>query len=370
MIDLAARVSLRRSRRMAVASVGFTLLLVALAIAAGANASGKQSTKLKLTGTINVATYGGDDDTTAQKVYWGPFTALTGVTFALDPSGSDQVAKLQAQESSNNVTYSLIQPSPEDASALGAKGYLEPFPADIMALAKKTLSPGTYNKWDIAHGVSGSVFWCLKTLKKCPTNAKQFFDVANYPGRRAMYAAGYLENVMYALEADGVPVAKLFPLNLNRAFKKLTRFKKSVNIWWTTGAQSQQIATTGQADMGVMWDGRANVAIADGAKIKLSHDGVFVDSASWAVPKNAPNKEAAFEFIRWYIKNAKGQAEYMKAMHYAEPNPAAYKYIPISLRKQFATYPSNASKEARTDLAWVNKNYNQLVTRWNKWLHS
>jgi len=242
-------------------------------------------------------------------------------------------------------------------------------PADIMALAKKDLTPGTYNKWDIAHGVSGSVFWCQKSLKKCPTNAKEFFDVANYPGRRAMYAAGYMENVMYALEATGVPISKLFPLDLNRAFVELTKFKKDVNIWWTTGAQSQQIAQTGQADMGVMWDGRANVAISQGAKITLSHDGVFVDSASWAVPKNAPNKEAAFAFIKFFIQNVKGEAAYMKAMHYAEPNPAAYKYIPTSLRAQFATYPSNASREPRTDLAWVNSHYNALVTRWNNWLH-
>ena len=58
---------------------------------------------------------------------------------------------------------------------------------------------------------------------------------------------------IYALEtaliADGVPMDKLYPLDVDRAFKKLEQLKPHVLVWWSSGAQSAQVLKDGEVDM-------------------------------------------------------------------------------------------------------------------------
>ncbi len=59
-----------------------------------------------------------------------------------------------------------------------------------------------------------------------------------------------------ALIADGVPVDKLYPLDVDRAFKKLEQLKPHVLVWWSSGAQSAQVLKDGEVDMVAAWNGR------------------------------------------------------------------------------------------------------------------
>ena len=36
--------------------------------------------------------------------------------------------------------------------------------------------------------------------------------------------------------ADGVPWDKVYPMDIDRAFKSLDRIKPHVDVWWTSGA--------------------------------------------------------------------------------------------------------------------------------------
>ncbi len=48
-----------------------------------------------------------------------------------------------------------------------------------------------------------------------------------------------------ALLADGVAPDKLYPIDADRAFKKLDTIKKQ-SIFWTTNSQSQQLLVDGE----------------------------------------------------------------------------------------------------------------------------
>ena len=74
---------------------------------------------------------------------------------------------------------------------------------------------------------------------------------------RAALAAIPADTSVAAL-ADGVPPDKLYPLDLDRAFKKLEAFKPNISAWWTTGAQATQFARDQEVDMLSMWNGRAS----------------------------------------------------------------------------------------------------------------
>ena len=71
-----------------------------------------------------------------------------------------------------------------------------------------------------------------------------------------------------ALMADGVPAHKLYPLDLDRAFKMLDKIKPHVTVWWTSGAQNTQILQSGEVDMSDTWGARAFAAIDGGAPVQ------------------------------------------------------------------------------------------------------
>ena len=87
------------------------------------------------------------------------------------------------------------------------------------------------------------------SVSECPKTWADLFDTTKFPGKRTFYkwsAPGVIE---VALLADGVAPAKLYPLDLDRAFKKLDTIKGDI-IWWSGGAQSQQLLASAEASFG------------------------------------------------------------------------------------------------------------------------
>lgn len=322
-----------------------------------------------LGGNLVVATYGGRDGDTTMSAYFDPFAKLTGVQSQQDPVADAMVAKLQAMETAGNVTWSLIIPFHQDFDFLIKNNLLEPLPQDIHDLAVKELGAQFVTNFTIGHGISADVWVCNPAVAtKCPQNAAQFWDVKNYPGRRTMNADAYLDNVMFAEEAAGVTSEKIFPLNLDLAYKKLAEIKPYINVWWTTGDQSQQIFRDKEVAMGWLWDGRAYQLPAMGVKAQISHDGSPYDFAGWAVPKGAANKDAAWAFLRAYLANPDWGATYMNVMGYGEPNPKSVARLTADKAPQMATAPDNLKTEVQIDLTTVNPIRDSLVTRWTNFL--
>ena len=102
---------------------------------------------------------------------------------------------------------------------------------------------------------------------KHPKNWAEFLDTAKFPGRRALRDR---VNPMLeiALLADGVPFDKLYPLDVDRALKKLEPFRKSA-VWWTTNSQSQQLMVDGECSLGILNNGRIYDVVQKGAKIGI-----------------------------------------------------------------------------------------------------
>ena len=347
---------------------GWVLLAVSLLLVADYGGPAAQE---KVSGTLVVANYGGLNAERQKKAFYDPFAQETGVKVVMDQAGGQQVAKLQAQVAAGRVEWSLITPFDQDAFFLWEKGLLQPLPADIRDLALKAYGahgPRVVSEFGIWRGVSASVFLCNPALAaRCPKNATELWNVTDFPGRRALYADGWLENVIYALQADGVPRDRLFPLDLDRAYRKLDQIKPHVQVWWRTGDQSQQIFRDREVAMGVLWDGRAFGLRSQGVDVVVSHDGAMIGGGWWAVPKGASNAAAALEFIRWYIRNPKAQAELAALTGYGE-SPDAIHHLPPERQIQIATHPDNLQREVTPDFRWVNANRAELVKRWTDWL--
>jgi putative spermidine/putrescine transport system substrate-binding protein len=55
-----------------------------------------------------------------------------------------------------------------------------------------------------------------------------------------------------------VPPDKLYPMDIEPAFKKLDQIKPHIKVWWTQGNQSQQLIRDGEIDMMSIWNARAS----------------------------------------------------------------------------------------------------------------
>ncbi|MGF6972768.1 hypothetical protein QFZ94_001195 [Paraburkholderia sp. JPY465] len=89
-----------------------------------------------------------------------------------------------------------------------------------------------------------------------------------------------------ALLADGVPPNKLYPLDLDRAFKKLDTIKSDI-VWWSGGAQSQQLLASGEAPIGMFWNGRLHALAQTGVPVGISWNQNLTAADMLVIPKGA-----------------------------------------------------------------------------------
>jgi putative spermidine/putrescine transport system substrate-binding protein len=89
------------------------------------------------------------------------------------------------------------------------------------------------------------------------------------------------------------------PEGVDRAFKMLDKIKKDT-VWWEAGAQPPQLLADGEVAMTTAYNGRIfAAAVAEGKPFQTVWDGQVYEYDLFVVPKGAPNKDAAMEFVKF-----------------------------------------------------------------------
>src|SRR5918993_1067098 len=197
--------------------------------------------------------WGGTTQEAQKKAWADPFQKSTGIRVKLD--GPTDYGKLKAMVESGNVSWDVVDVEGDFAVAAAQQGLLEPIDFSVVDRAK--LDP----RFTSDHFVGSFYYSFVLGYNKSALGGKEpkswadLFDTKAIPGKRTFYkwsAPGVLE---IALLADGVAPDKLYPLDLDRAFKKLDSIKSEI-VWWSGGAQSQQLLASGEAPLGQFWNGR------------------------------------------------------------------------------------------------------------------
>src|SRR2546428_262931 len=198
------------------------------------------------------------------------------------------------------------------------------------------------------------------------TAAQEAAVFKKFPGNRSMLNNA-VRTAQFALVADGVPPDKVFPMDVDRAFRKLDQIKPHVKVWWTQGNQSQQLMRDGEVDMMVMWNARASELAQQGHPVELVWHGATITTTMWGVAKNAPNRKLAWEFLQFAVQ-AKPQADFANRLFYGPTNPDAFKYVSAEVARQLPTYPENAKVAIRPDTVWEADNTAKIQERFTQWL--
>ena len=176
-----------------------------------------------------------------------------------------------------------------------------------------------------------TLVWNTQSLpgRAAPQNWADFFDAARFPGPRALPDTGDREwwVPVAALLADGVAPDALFPLDLDRAYRKLDGLKRQVAAWWRSGDQIMQIMRSGEAVMTMAYSSRS-VPLARSGEFDFTWNQAIRDVGNWAILKGGPNTANAVRFLDFFVQNAQEHVEFGAKVSFDSNNRHAAELVP------------------------------------------
>jgi putative spermidine/putrescine transport system substrate-binding protein len=307
---------------------------------------------------ITVVSFGGAYQEGQSKALFQP--AAKALNMKLKEETYTGIADLRLKVKAGAVTWDIVASGSGSAARAAAEGILEKL--DYKVIDISSFAPGMATDYCVGGDVFSTVLaWNTKTYgDKGPQSWADFWDVKKFPGKRA-YRKGVAGALEPALMADGVPPNKVYevlsqPGGIERALKKIRELKPHIAVWWSSGAQHAQLMKDGEVDMTTGWNGRFDVVAKDGGKVAYTFNQGLLDYDCFAVPKGAPNRDAAMKFLAEISKPAY-QAEFTKYITYGPTNKKAYELgiIDPAYARRLPSHPDNAAKQLPISLDWYTR---------------
>ena len=277
-------------------------------------------------------------------------------------------AKLQIQVQSAKVEWDIADVQEWFGYAGATKGLLEPI--DYAIVDKSQLPRGGAQSHAVQNAVLGRPLAYnskLYSAAKHPRTWQEFWDAKAFPGKRGFWSSPHSGMLEAALMADGVPAGKLFPLDLDRAFKSLDRIKPHL-IPAKSGQALFQLFVDQQVDLALALEGRLNDAIDAGAPWAAEWQWAFIQREFLVVPKGTPYKDLTMEIINHAIGRA-AQAKYTELTGYGPSNRGAFEALDRKYLERFAYSPAHdVEKLVEQDGTWYAANIDRVNQRWQQWL--
>lgn len=256
---------------------------------------------------VTVMSWGGAYTKSQVEAYHKPFTAETGIKIN-SVDADNPATPIKAQVEAGNVTIDVADVEFSDAVRLCDEGLLEEIDLSMLPAAPDGTSAeddfieGALQDCAVANIVWSTVMaYNTENNATAPDSIDDFFNIADFPGKRGLRKSAKATLEM-ALMADGVPAGEVYDLldtdeGVDRAFAKLDSIKSDI-VWWEAGAQPPQLLADGEVVMSTAYNGRIfNAAVGEGQPLDIVWDGQILDFDLFVVPKGAPNKDAAMQFI-------------------------------------------------------------------------
>lgn len=316
---------------------------------------------------LTVISFGGASGDAMKSAYFTPFAEKTGVK--LTPGDyNGEFSKIRAMVETGNVSWDVVEVESPEMVRGCEEGQLEEINWDKVG--KDHLLPNAVSKCGMGIFVWSTVIAYDKDkLKTPPKNWADFWNVKDFPGKRAL-RKGAKYTLEFALLADGVPAADLYktlatPEGVDKAFKKLDELKPNIQ-WWEAGAQPPQWLIAGDVVMSSAYNGRVAAAQKEGKPLAIAWDQSIYDMDYFTIVKGSKSVEAAHEFLK-FASQADAQAAYSKQIPYGPVNPKAVDGLPEDQAKQLPTYKENLANAIAIDTQFWVDNGEELEQRFTAW---
>ncbi len=311
-----------------------------------------------------VCSWGGAYQKALRKAYFDPFEKETGIK-VIDTS-APEVAKVKAQVASGNVEWDVIEAGTRWYPVLVNQKLVQPL--DMKRLNTGDLLPEAVLSHGIGHNVvSMTLAYSTQHVRgEPPRGWADFWDVKKFPGPRS-FGADVTYALEFALLADGVPPDRLYPIDIERAFRKLAEIKPHVKVWWKQGDQPIQLLSQGEVVMSPAWNGRVLAAQDKGLPVALTWSQGAYSPSFFLIPTGCPHPEEAHQFIAFTCK-ARPQADLAMEIPYGPSNRKALDLVPAEQRRRLPTYPENLKAQWALNGDWLGQHYDAVNDRWQKFL--
>jgi putative spermidine/putrescine transport system substrate-binding protein len=323
--------------------------------------------KLKGSGELRIAAYGGTAQDAERTAYFAPFGDQSGIKVH-DFAGAD-LNKVKAMVETGNVEWDVVQLSQGSVKNLLKHGdYFEKIDYDLVDTANIEPAYRTDYSCDMLVWAEVMAYRTDAFKGAVPVGWADFWDVKKFPGDRALGGAGpSTPELEFALMAAGAPPDKIYPIDIEKAFASYDKIKANVVKWWETGAVPIQLLSDKEVVATSVWNGRVAALQAAGAPVAISWDQGMLKRDCWAVPKGSPNKVNAMKFIG-FSTMAVPQARLSSLIPYGFVNAQSAQYV---APKQLALLPSAPEIKAKLvpyNYEWWSQNRDAVIARWNKWI--
>ncbi|ACZ40028.1 extracellular solute-binding protein family 1 [Sphaerobacter thermophilus DSM 20745] len=327
----------------------------------GTSSGGRSSGQKELV----IASWGGAYQEAQRKAFFDPFTKETGIKII--EAGPTDNAKIAAMVESGNVEWDLVDNDMGGILELKKKDFLEPIPYD--AIPQDVLDQFEDSDKD-PYGFA--IMWfstCIAYRTDAfggdyPKDWAEFWDVERFPGPRSLQ---YASNLEQALAADGVPIDQIYPIDIDRAFKKFDEIREHVVKWWETGAVPAQMLSDNEIVLASAYNGRIGAIKEQGAPVDVNFNQGLLIGEYWMIPKGTEKLDLIKEFLA-FAAQAEQHVELSKHILYGPANKKAYEQIPPERAAQLPTSPENRARQIIFNAEWHGEHNEEVRERFTSWL--
>jgi putative spermidine/putrescine transport system substrate-binding protein len=313
-----------------------------------------------------VSNSGGAYNDALTKALYEPFTKETGITVT---TVNYQSAQVIAQVRQGRPQVDLMDNSLLVFQKMTRLECLEPVDYDRLKNVKGAGIPEVQlPEHAVGKNVWASVMaYRTDSLKRAPKNWADFWNTHSFSGPRSLQSVEVdLPELEFALLADGVPLDKLYPLDVDRAFASMSRIRKDVKKFWNTGALPAVLLGRKEVVATSLWGGRADELIKQGMPVAYQWNGARRMTNGWGIPKGADNTDAAYKLIDFSLR-PEVQAAFSKLYSGSPVVPAATKLLSEDDLVNQPSSPKNLKTGFDADVAWWDENRDAVTKRWQEW---
>jgi putative spermidine/putrescine transport system substrate-binding protein len=312
--------------------------------------------------TVVFASWGGAYQDAEKVSYCDPFAQMTGARVVQD--GPMNAAKFRAMIEGGAPDWDVADVTIDFLYA-GISDHL--FEKIDRTIDTSRVDPRFVNDYGIGCIVwSYNLGYSTKAFagRETPKTWADVFDLQRFPGKRTL-GDNVVATTEVALMADGVTPEQLYPLDVERALRKLDTIKPQT-IFWSTNSQSQQLFVDGEVNLGLILNGRAYDAAKKGAPIAISWEQNIQSVDYLVVPRGSRNVAAAMRLIE-VMTLPDNQAKLANLIAYAPTNPAAFSAVDPQIAPWLSTQPDNIKRGFVIKAEYWRDNLKRLQERWAAW---
>jgi len=311
--------------------------------------------------TLTFASYGGIYQS-GQMNALAAFAEQSGVQLLGD--GPVELAKIAAQVKSANVTWDVVI-TPDFPAYVHCGTLFEKL--DFSKIDTSHLpSPEQVGPCSVPGNNYGNILMYKTSRYKDnpPKNWQDFFDTKNFPGIRALDGNGDPVGgiIEQAIMAAGGSVKNMTAADIKLGLDKI-RSLGTDTLFWKTGAESQQLAESGEVDMLMMWTGRAMTAIKNGADFTPVWQDWLIAMDQMAIPIGVKDSEAAHALINAYL-GKRAQEIFSEETSYTPLHNKANPKVD-ALTASFMTHnPERLKQGYQQNIAFWVKHFDNTAQQW------